>query len=531
MQTWRAKAHKAVEKFKPEELAMRERLLSDFWFFIRAVNPHYVYGDVHERMCKFFQRYKVFGRANSDEVNKFLALIPRAHLKSHIIANFCAWAILRDPELIVTYVSASSRLSKLQLTAIKNSLTSPTVMALFPEYIHSDEGKRTVWNQNEIRIDHWKAAGDVRDPTVTAVGVDSIATGTHCDILIFDDLVVPENNTEVGREKVKETYSFYNSILNPGGFCAAVGTRYHGGDIYNTMKEESYELYGDDGIEIIGVQPAWDILEEQVETDGVFIWPATRDKDADKVFGFNNQILARIRASYTSQAAFKSQYYNNPNSGDEDRIDRSKFQYWNQRLLEQKNGYWYYNDRRLNLFTAIDFAYSNNKRSDNSAIVVIGMDYAKNIYVLDMVQFKTTNMGRYIDEIKLLHSKWEFRRMRAETSAAQQVIVGTVKEAFRDAGLPISIEEFKPTRHDGAKEARMAAVLEPVYEEGRVLHPKHGLVNILEDQLVQERPSRDDLKDALANAIATAFPPKQLKEQDASRNKLQRRAGRFGGVR
>ena len=99
-----------------------------------------------------------------------------------------------------------------------------------------------------------------------------------------------------------------------------------------------------------------------------------------------------LRAKYHDRTAFFAQYYNNPNDPENARIHPSKFQYYDRKYLEQTDGYWYYKGKKLNVFAAIDFAFSLRKLADYTAIVIVGIDSSNNYYVLDVDRFKTNSM-------------------------------------------------------------------------------------------------------------------------------------------
>jgi hypothetical protein len=52
-------------------------------------------------------------------------------------------------------------------------------------------------------------------------------------------------------------------------------------------------------------------------------------------------------------------------------------------------------------------------------------------------------------------------------------------------------------------------VLEPKYDNQQVWHYKGGNCQPLEEELTQRHPPHDDIKDALANAIAISIVPKR----------------------
>jgi len=505
---------------------IREAAESDLETFIRLVSPKRVLGGVHQELCAWWTR--------QEAKHHQLVLLPRDHGKSALVAYRVAWEITRRPDVRILYISATSNLAEKQLKFIKDILDSSIYRRYWPEMTHPEEGKREKWTNSEIAVDHpLRKEEGIRDPTVFTGGLTTSLTGMHCDVAVLDDAVVFENAyTEVGRNSVKSQYSLLSSIEGAEAQEWVVGTRYHPKDLYSEMLEMGEDLYDDDG-EIIGSEPIYEIFERQVEDagdgTGEFLWPRQQRSDG-KWFGFDRKILASKRGKYLDKTQFRAQYYNDPNDPGEARIDRSKFQYYDRNLLSDSNGGWYYKDKKLNVFAAVDFAYSQSKRADYTAIVVVGMDRDGYIYVLDVDRFKTDRITDYFQHILDLFTKWDFRRLSAEVTAAQQAIVRELKDSYiRPYGLSLSIVETKPTRHQGSKEERMAAILEPKYENLSVWHYKGGNCQTLEDELVMTHPPHDDCMDALANAIDIAVPPSNRAYGGQSRSNVITHS-RFGGV-
>src|SRR3546814_2165031 len=97
----------------------------------------------------------LFGQGGSLATNK-LIMLPRGHLKSHMVATWAAWIITKHPDVTILYVSATAELAETQLYAIKNILGSSVYRRYFPEYIHPQEGKRERWSSNKLSVDHPK---------------------------------------------------------------------------------------------------------------------------------------------------------------------------------------------------------------------------------------------------------------------------------------------------------------------------------------------------------------------------------------
>lgn len=528
-ETWLENAEKKLAKMPEEAKQIRQTALEDLYFFARLVNPGYMYGDIHKEIYKWMQDYTLFGQGEALTSNK-LIMLPRAHLKSHMVATWCAWMITRHPEITMLYVSATAELAETQLFAIQNIIGSSVYQRYFPEYVNPQEGLRERWSVKKMSVDHPRRKSEgIRDATVSTAGLTTNTTGWHADVIVADDLVVPENAyTEDGREGVSKKASQFTSIRNAGGFTMACGTRYHPADVYATWKSQDYEIYNDEG-EVVDKKPVWEIKEYAVEQDNLFIWPKAIRSDG-KQFGFDLQVLARIRAEYSDRIQFYAQYYNNPNDPGSNRINRDKFQYYDKKFLKQKDGYWFFKNKKLNVYAAIDFAFSLSKKSDYTAIVVIGIDDEGFIYVLDIDRFKSDKISEYFLHILKLHEKWEFKKLRAEVTVAQAVIVRDLKDKLREEGQRLSIDEHRPTRNEGTKEERIASALEHRYDNQAVWHFKGGYIDVLEEELILSRPPHDDVKDALASAVEIAVKPKKSYRDEKGFDNVINFSPRFGGV-
>ena len=501
--------------------AIRKKAEEDLYSFARLVNPHRVYGEVHKELFDWWTR-------PSAKDNQ-LCLLPRDHQKSHCAAVRCAWDLTRDPTETILYVSATADLAEKQLYAIKQILTSEVYRRYWPEMVNLEEGMRERWNTNEIIVDHpLRKSEGVRDPSIKAAGITTNITGFHASRVYLDDLVVPGNAyTEEGRTKVAALYSQLASIETTGAHEIVVGTRYHPRDLYQTLIEMEEEVFDENG-EFSHTDRVYEVFQKVVEQEGVFLWPREMRHDG-KLFGFDRKELARKKAKYVDTTQFYAQYYNDPNDPTSNRITRDKFQYFDSKFLTNDRGSWFFKDRKLNIVAAMDFAFSLNKKADYTAIVVVGIDAENRIYVLDIDRFKTDKIKSYYDALLDLHMKWGFRKIRCEVSVAQKVLVKELKDSYIvPNGLMLSIDEHNPTRHSGSKEERIAATLEPKYDNMQIWHQKNGMCTLLEEELMLARPPHDDIKDALTAAIDIAVAP--------TRNTLKSRKNnvvfdsRFGGV-
>lgn len=504
---------------------IREAAEQDLEVFIRLVAPQEVIASAHSDVIRWWTR--------EDSKSHQLLLFPRDHGKSRHIAYRVAWELTRDPTLRILYISSTSNLAEKQLSFIKGILTCKTYMEYWPEMVNPEQGHRRKWNNTEIEVDHpARIKENVRDPSIFCAGLTTNIVGMHCDIAVLDDVVTNDTAYSAeGRGRVQSQYSLLSSIEGANAKEWVVGTRYHPKDLYNDMLNMREVTYDERG-EPTGDKAIYEVYERPVEDrgdgTGVFLWPRQQRKDG-KWFGFDIAALARKKGQYLDKLQFRAQYYNDPSDPDTRPIDYDKFQYYDPKFLKQEGGHWYYRNNRLNLVASIDFAYSLRQTADWTALVIVGVDYENNIYVLDIQRFRTKSISEYFKHILDASNRWGFRKLRAETTAAQAAIVQSLKQDYFAAyGLAIKVEEVKPTRHQGSKEERLEAILVPRYDNLQIYHFKGGMTQVLEEELVARNPPHDDVKDALATAIEGAVkPPAQRTRTPGESNIVYH--SRFGG--
>ncbi len=511
---------------KKEEL--KEAAESDLEIFIQLVHPLRMLGSVHKEVIRWWTR--------DNRKSHQLLLLPRDHMKSALTAYRAAWTITRKPDVRILYLSSTANLATKQLKFIKDILTSDIYRKYWPEMVNVDEGKREKWTETEISVDHpLRAKEAIRDPTIFTGGMTTAVVGMHCDVAILDDCVTGQNAfTRDGREKVKQQYSLLASIEAAEAEQWVAGTRYFPSDLYDDMLGMNIEEFNEGG-DLVKSEALYEIFERQVEDmgdgTGQFLWPRQQRFDG-RYFGFNRSILSTKRAQYLDSAQFRAQYYNNPNDPDSAPVSADKFQYYNKQFLTQIQGQWFYQNERLNVFASIDFAFSLGKRSDFTCVMVVGVDSYSNYYILDIARFKTAKISEYFRQILSLHTHWGFRKIRAEVTAGQAVIVKDLKDNYiRVHGLSLSVEEFRPTRYMGTKQERVGNTLEPRYSNGQIWHYRGGNCQILEEEVTMSKPPHDDVKDALASCIDMCVPPSRMisKMRKARVQMTEHYNSRFGG--
>jgi len=518
-----------MAKLSPEKQEKKEACEASLEYFIGYIHPKRLLGNVHRELISFI--------CNPDLPKYKIVLLPRDHMKSTMAAYWVVWMLTRNPALRILYISSTANLAVKQLKFIKDILCSDAYRALWPEMVNKEEMLREKWTEKEISVDHpLRKEEAIREPSIFTAGLTTNITGLHCDITVFDDGVVAGNAyTQEGRDKVAEQYGYLSSVQGAVPLELIVGTRYHPNDLYGNLIAREIEEYDDDG-NLIGKKPLFAVFERQVETagdgTGEFLWPRSQRADG-KWFGFNQDILREKKRRYDNSLQFRAQYYNDPHDVDSSPIQRDLFQYFDSNYLSQRDGRWYFKGERLNVYAAIDFAYSTARTADYTCVVVVGVDKNNNYYILEIDRFKTDKPSEYFKHILKMYEKWGFRKIRAEVSVAQKVIVTDLKENYiRPMGLSLVVEEFRPSRWQGSKEERMMAVLEPKYANRQIWHYLGGNIQLLEEELLYANPAHDDIKDALSSVIDPefCFAPTNFYSIKRTNEPVYQYHSKFGGV-
>jgi predicted phage terminase large subunit-like protein len=504
-----------------KQLEVRELALADLRAFINLVAPYQLLAHCHIELCKWLRQ---------NQGKHKLLLWPRDHGKSRMSAFYAAWQVVRNPAITIIYASATAEKAEEQLRFIKNILSSEIVFRYFPGLINPEEGRRTSWNITSIIVDHdHRKSEGVIDSTIMTCGLEKTITGKHCDLLILDDVVVPENNTETGRKDVNAWVAQAASITSANSEIFAVGTRYHPKDAYGIMMEMEYGAEEDESGEETGERTGLFLINmANVEEDGQFLWPRQQRKDG-KWFGFNMEILRRKRAVYEANGEiteFYAQYYNDPNDKSTSPIARELFQYYDKKDLNFQYGAWEINGQVLHVFAAVDLAASKDEKSDYTVIAIGGIDKDGNRYVLHIERYKTDKTSTTIGHLVNLHNKWLFKELRIEAVGGFKLVAQDLAEAVADRGIRIPVDLYVPPNYDG-KVARVNGILEPLYQSRSVYHYRGGNCQVLEDELVAINPAHDDTKDAWAMCCELMKKPVIRKKKATSKIIFH---PRFGGV-
>lgn len=429
--------------------------------------------------------------------NLLLLLMPRGTFKSSVVTvAFSLQMILNDPNVRIlidseTFSKSKAFLREIQDHLMNNQQYREVFKAIHGMYPFTTQTKAKLWKDSEIILPC--RTRPLKEPTISCAGIDVTKNGMHYDLIICDDLHSERNVTN--REQILQVIEHYKlafSLLDPGKPLIVIGTRWHELDLYGHIID--YELQD------------FNVLKKSAyNEDGSLFFPEVLSEEA----------LDKIRRRQGA-SIFSKQYLNEPVSDENATFKRDQFKY---STLEDIKG------RPMNWYLSIDPSYTDprgtGQYSDYVGMILVGMDYMRELYVRYIVRRKMT-YSETINEIFRIYNSSEFQDIQNMKIVLE--VIGTKSLSYelnneqrrRNSWLPI--KEIKSRNEN--KEERIRG-LAPFYEYGHVYHIKEcPNLEEFEIELLQFPSGRhDDIIDPFATVLEVATPPTNRKptNQDGPR--------------
>lgn len=229
--------------------------------------------------------------------------------KSWVTAAYVLWLLYCNPQLKIMVVSASkSRADNFTTFCLQLLDTIPELHFLKP---------RSSQRCSRIEFDVGPAQPD-QSASVVSKGISGQLTGSRADVIISDDVEVPNNSlTADMRDKLSEKIKEYSAILKPLADAKIIylGTPQTEDSIYNKLPETF----------TLRAWPSQVPTEEEYPGYGGCLAPIIEKMYRDKKYGdatdpqrFTNETLMERRAEYGS-AGYQLQFMLNTKLSDEER--------------------------------------------------------------------------------------------------------------------------------------------------------------------------------------------------------------------
>lgn len=154
--------------------------------------------------------------------------------KSWLTSAFVCWLLLKNPQTKILVVSASKDRADQFSTFVKRLIAEVPIL----QHLSPGPGQR----DSMIAFDVGPATAD-HSPSVKSVGITGQLAGSRADVLIADDVEVPNNSqTQTMRDRLSEAVKEFDAILKPGGRVIYLGTPQTEMSLYNQLPERGYEV-------------------------------------------------------------------------------------------------------------------------------------------------------------------------------------------------------------------------------------------------------------------------------------------------
>ena len=374
------------------------------------------------------------------EPDGYLDLWARDHRKSTIITYAgVIQAVLGNPELTVGIFSHTSPIAKAFLAQIKREFeTNDRLREAFPKVIWENPHRDApVWSLDAGIV--LKRHTNPKEDTIEAHGlVDGQPVSKHFQLRVYDDVVVPASvATPEQIQKTTSAWEISDNLGTIGGRVWHIGTRYSYADTYESMMTRG------------AVKPR--------------IYPATHNGliDGDPVFFSVDEWKRRVRDQ--GDAVVSCQLLQNPLAGQQRMFDVADLRTYEVR------------PETLQVYILVDPARSQKKGSADTAMVVIGIDYAGNKYLLDGYAHRMDLMERWL-HLKDLYVKWR------RATGVQGLFIGYeaygaqadldyIRERQRTTGPMFEIEELAWPRDGEASKTDRVQRLGPDFRNNRFYIP------------------------------------------------------------
>jgi predicted phage terminase large subunit-like protein len=412
-------------------------------------------------------------RVARGELRRLAIVMPPRHAKTETAVRlFVPWFLGRFPDKRVICATYGQDLADDHGRDVRRIITSETYGRVFPLELAGDSKAR----------DSFDIAG--RDGGARFVGRDGSLTGRGAHLVLLDDLL--KNREEADSRAVRESsWSLFADVLRtrlePGGAIIAIGTRWHFDDWLGRMLALEHEH-----LELLHF-PA-------IDENGAALWPSRFDVGE----------LEAIRSTLGTRS-WSALYQGKPVPDTGDYFKAEWFRTYDERPAE------------LNVYCAVDLAYSERETADWTAIGIFGIDRQRRIFLLDWWRGRGTLSATCAVLVELVRT-YKPQVIVHEADPGTRAVLSIVKEKLIVAG---SYRKLYDVSAAGDKSAKARAV-QAMFELGRVFFPRgvHWRHDLEAELLAFPASPNDDQVDVLSLigrvidqfATAPAPPPKKQDE-------------------
>lgn len=458
---------------------------ADFRLFLALWNQRQGLGtpDIHFRMAGWLEHCWKSGD------KRLLLMAFRSCGKSTLVGVFAAWLLYITPELRILVLAADDALARKMVRNVKRILERhPLTTHLIPD-------KPDQWGSDRFTV---KRMLELRDPSMMARGITSNITGSRADLIICDDVEVPNTcDSAEKREDLRERLAETSYILSPGGTQIYVGTPHH-----------YYSIYAE--------KPRVEIAEERVflesykrlklpilANNGQSVWPerySERDIERIKMATGPNKFASQMMLEPVNIADGRlNPDLLNSYSDEIDYAPELQTLFLGQRKLATVTAYW---------DPAFGSAQAGTKR-DNSVLAIVYGDLDGNYFIhhveyikidLSVSQDEATAQSEIVAE---LARNFRLPSLVVENNGLGKFLPNILRNVMAKNNVPTKVIEQAQSRN---KEERIIEAYDAVMAAKRLYIFDGVKKTPFLTEMREWRPGRskghDDGLDAVAGALA-----------------------------
>ncbi len=427
-------------------------------------------------------------QAYHNGTEKLLLMAFRSSGKSTMVGLFAAWLLYRNPNKRIMVVAAEQALATKMVRNVKALFEKhPLLMPLKPEKLQQ-------WASDEFTI---KRSETLRDPSMVARGLFGNITGFRADIIICDDVEVPNNcDTADKREILRHRLSEIDFVLVPQGMQLFVGTPHTHDSIYKYYEDHTKIGYLQEFHRLI-----MPILNDQGQSNWQERYDLAAIENLKKRHGlakFQSQMM--LESVPIKSSLFNPQFIN---------FYDSEIQYHlaNNTQIFQLNGknllsascYW---------DPAFGLSEGNQSKGDASVVACVFSDADNNYYIHDC-EYITINANQshiaaqiQCQKIAQFLNKNYIPAIMVETNGLGKFLPSLLRKEIHHAGINAAVIEKNQTSN---KNSRIISAWDAPLNAGAIFAHRRvaqtPLLQELRDFQAHKTNNKDDGLDAISSCI------------------------------
>ena len=401
-----------------------------------------------EEMC-----YRLQKIATGETTRLIINICPRSGKTEMILKMFPLWMMWRQQTQVMS-LSASQALVQRSSQWARDLYNSPTYKMIFPRSwgIKKDQDTKTNW-----KTDSWAE--------YYSAWFDGTITGIWANLILIDDPMKAQDlESPVILDKV---VNIYNTTIrsrmnkNKQGAIVIIMQRLHDRDLVGHIIEQEKKWLEDE--------------REKLVIPALIEWENWLESFFPEMFPMEKLIIEKK----IDPANFACQFLQSPSSESRSEFKRE----WFKNFITPPVG--------MRIFVTIDPAFTKNKNSDQTSIMVCWFIWESN-YILEYSAGKR-DINELMREAVSIIWKYKPEKVGIETVGGQIVLKTTLEDLLKKARIYTIVE---PIITKTNKELKIRALL-PKYANWLIYH-RHEYFELEKQLLDFPKGAHDDIIDSLA---------------------------------